>query len=350
MYQLEEEKYLYLLFIIPVIVLLFLYIQFWKRKKQREFADTALLKRLSPEKSVFKPVLKLILVLLAFTCLIIGLVNPRIGTKMETVKREGIDIVFAIDVSKSMLAEDIAPNRLEKSKQIVSQIINQLGNDRIGIVAYAGGAYPVLPITTDYTIAKMYLQSMNTDMISSQGTAIDEAIHMASTYYGDDQKTNKLLILISDGEDHSEESDIAAKEANAIGLKIISIGVGTEKGGTIPIKNENGIVESFLRDREGQVVVTKMNEEILKTIGKNTKGGYVSGNNTKAVLEYVKKSLDTIEKTEFESQQVADFQSQFQWFVGIAFALLFIDIFFLERKTSWVNKLNLFNENKQNKK
>lgn len=262
---------------------------------------------------------------------------------METIKREGIDIVFAIDVSKSMLAEDIAPNRLEKSKQIVSQIINQLGNDRIGIVAYAGGAYPVLPITTDYNIAKMFLQSMNTDIVSSQGTAIGEAIKLASTYYDDGQKTNKLLILISDGEDHSEGSDIAAAAANKLGLKIITIGVGTEKGGSIPIKR-NGVVERFLRDRNDEVVITKMNENILKIIGEKTKGGYINGNNTKEVLEYVKKTLDKIEKTEFESQQVSDFQSQFQWFLGIAFVLFFLDIFFLERKTSWLKKLNLFNE------
>ena len=141
-----------------------------------------MVKKLSPERSVFKPVLKLVVFLLALACLIIGLVNPKIGTKMETVKREGIDIVFAVDVSKSMLAEDIAPSRLDKSKQLVSQIINQLGSDRIGIVAYAGSAFPVLPITTDYSVAKMFLQSMNPDMVSSQGTTLDEAILLTAKY------------------------------------------------------------------------------------------------------------------------------------------------------------------------
>ena len=158
--ELDESKYLYLLFLLPVVVALFLFNLYWKRKKQREFGDLELVKKLSPESSTFKPVLKLVVMVLAFLGLIFGLVNPKIGTKMETVKREGIDIVFAMDVSKSMLAEDIAPSRLEKSKQIVSQIINQLGNDRIGIVAYAGSAFPVLPITSDYSVAKMFLQSM----------------------------------------------------------------------------------------------------------------------------------------------------------------------------------------------
>ncbi|MBP6549525.1 MAG: VWA domain-containing protein [Flavobacterium sp.] len=343
--ELDESKYLYLLFIVPVLVLLFLYNQYWKRKKQREFGDLELVKKLSPEKSIFKPVLKLVVMLLALVGIILGLVNPKIGTKMETVKREGIDIVFAMDVSKSMLAEDVAPSRLEKSKQIVSQIINQLGSDRIGIVAYAGSAFPVLPITTDYSVAKMFLQSTNTDIVSSQGTSLEDAIRLSGTYFDEKSKTSKLLIMISDGEDHSEGAEAAAEEANKLGMKIMTIGVGTEKGSTIPLRR-NGVVESFKRDANNEVVITKLNKEGLTTIAKATKGGYVDGNNTKAVLDYVKNALDNIQKTEFESTQMADFQSQFQWFLGFAFALLFLDVFLLERKTKWVEKLNLFNEKK----
>ncbi|MFV7235233.1 MULTISPECIES: VWA domain-containing protein [Flavobacterium] len=342
--ELDEKKYLYLLFILPIVALVFLVNLYWKRKKQREFGDLEIVKKLSPESSVFKPVLKLVLLLLALLGLILGLVNPKIGTKMETVKREGIDIVFAMDVSKSMLAEDVAPNRLDKSKQVVSQIINQLGSDRIGIVAYAGSAFPVLPITTDYGVAKMYLQSMNTDMVSSVGTSFNEAIKLSTTYF-DDKKTSKLLIMISDGEDHAEGAEEAAEEANKLGVKIITIGIGTEKGGAIPLKR-NGIIESFKRDNNNEVVITKLNQESLKAIAKATKGGYVNGTNTKEVLEYVKNALNNIQKTEFEATQMADFQSQFQWFLGFAFVFLFLDIFLLERKTSWVNKLNLFNENK----
>ncbi len=343
MYELDEKKYLSLLLIVPILVLLFLFNQYWKRKKQREFGDLEMIQKLSHEKSVFKSVLKFTVLILAFGFLVIGLVNPKIGTKSETVKREGIDIVFAVDVSKSMLCEDVAPSRLEKSKQIVSQIINQLVGDRIGIVAYAGSAFPVLPITTDYGVAKMFLQSMNPTMVSSQGTSLDEAIKLSSTYFDDDKKTSKLLILISDGEDHSEGASDAAEEANKLGLKIITIGVGTAKGGPIPLK-ENGRVLSFKRDQNNAVVVTKLNEESLKVISKNTKGGYINGNNTKEVLEYIKNALDNIEKTEFEAQQFTDYNSQFQWFLGIAFFLLLLDVFFLERKTKWLKKLNLFNE------
>lgn len=343
--ELDEIKYLYLLFILPLVVVLFLYTSYWKRKKKKEFGDLEMVKKLSPESSVFKPLLKLVVILLALAGMIFGLVNPKIGTKMETVKREGIDIVFAMDVSKSMLAEDVAPSRLEKSKQIVSQIVNQLGNDRIGIVAYAGSAFPVLPITTDYSVAKMFLQSMNTEMVSSQGTSLDEAIKLSSTYFDDKSKTCKLLILISDGEDHSEGAKVAADEANKQGMRIITIGIGTEKGGTIPLK-KNGVVESYQRDNNDEVVVTKLNRSSMEAIAKATKGGYVNGNNTKEVLEYIKASLDDIQKTEFESTQMADFQSQFQWFLGLAFILLFLDLFLLEKKTNWVKKMNLFNEEK----
>lgn len=344
MYELEEKGYLYLLIVIPILAMLFLYVQYWKRKKQHEFGDLDLIKKLSPEKSIFKPVLKLILVLLGLTFLIVALVNPKMGTKMEKVKRQGIDIVFAIDVSKSMLAEDVAPNRLEKGKQLVSQLINQLGSDRIGIIAYSGSAFPVLPMTSDYGVAKMFMQTMNPGMISSQGTSIDQAIDLAANNFFDKKdKTNKLLIIISDGEDHSDNAENAAEEAQKMGLKIVTVGVGTEKGGPIPLKR-NGVVESFQRDRDDQVVITKRNAEVLAAIAKSSKGGYVDGNSTKAVLDYVKKVLDNTQKTEFEGTMMADFKSQFQWFLGFGFFLLFLDLFLLERKTKWVRKMNLFNE------
>lgn len=341
--ELDEKKYLQLLFLIPILVIIFLYILYWKRKKQREFGDLDMIKRLSPDQSIFKSTLKFVVFTLAMICLIVALANPKIGTKSETIKREGIDIVFAIDVSKSMLCEDIAPNRLDKTKQIVSQIINQFGNDRIGMVAYAGSAFPVLPITTDYSVAKMFLQSMNPGMVSSRGTSLKEAINIGITYFDKKNKTNKLLILISDGEDHEEGIDDAIDDAKEIGLKIITIGVGTEKGGPIPLK-ENGVVKGFQYDNNNEIVNTKLNVETLQAIAKGTQGGYVNGSNTKAVLEYVKNALDNIEKTEFATEQYTDFNSQFQWFLGFTFALLFLDIFLTERKTKWLKKLNLFND------
>ena len=346
--KVDESKYLYLLFLLPILAAIFLYVEFWKRKKQKEFGDVELVKKLSPEKSNFKPALKFGILLLGIAMLILGLVNPKIGTKVEKVKREGIDIVFAIDVSKSMLCEDIAPNRLEKSKQVVSQIINNLGSDRIGIIAYAGSAFPVLPITTDYNVAKMFLQSMNTGMVSSQGSNLDEAIKLSEKYFEGSPNTSKLMIMITDGEDHSDGAENAAEEAKKIGMKIITIGVGTTAGGPIPNK-KNGVIESFHRDKNtGEVVVTKLRPEALEAIAKAAKGGYINGNNTKQTVDFIKKSLNNIQKTEFEATEMKNFQSQFQWFLGIGFFLLLLDVFLLERKTKWVQKLNLFNEKKNN--
>ncbi len=344
MYQLEEKIWFWLLLIIPVIVVVFLVLQIWKRHAQKKFANDYLLKRLSPNRSTFKPILKLLVLCLAFASLTIAMVNPKIGTKLETIKRQGVDIVFAVDVSKSMLAEDVAPNRLEKSKQLVTQIINNLASDRVGIIAYAGKAFPQLPITTDYASAKMFLQSMNTDMLSSQGTAIDEAIQLAKTYYDDEEQTNRVLIIISDGEDHSNIATSVAEEASDEGIKIFTIGVGEAKGAPIPIKRNN-IVLNYKKDNQGQTVITKLNEETLIDIAKEANGQYINGKNTAEVLETIRNILNNMDKKEFEAKQFAEYKDQFQWFLAFGIFFLLIDILLLERKTAWLNRLNLFNEN-----
>lgn len=344
MVQIDEATYFYLFLIFPVMILLYLGLIYWKKKTQRRFAEPTLLKRLTPSKSSFKGGLKLLFLLLGLSGLILGLANPKIGTKLETVKREGVDIVFAIDVSKSMLAEDIAPNRLEKSKRLVSEIINQLASDRIGIIAYAGQAAPQLPITTDYGVAKMFLQYLNTDMLSSLGTAIDEAIKLATTYYDDEDQTNKVLFIVSDGEDHSEGRAIDAVDlAVEQGIRIFTIGVGKEKGAPIPIKR-NGITQELKKDGQGEVVITKLNEEILKEIAEKGNGEYIDGSNTDEAVEKIKEALNQMDKMEFEAKQFADYKDQFQWFLGAGLFFLFLDIFLLDRKTKWLKKLNLFNE------
>lgn len=343
MFEFENTSYFYLLAIVGFFVALFLFGRLRVKLARKKFAQESALQKLIQERSTSKTWLKAGLFLLGLSAVIIALVNPKVGTKTETAKRQGIDIVFALDVSKSMLCEDVAPNRLEKSKQIISQIMNQLGGDRVGLVAYAGSAFPVLPITSDFGVARMFLQSANPTMVSSQGTSLDDAIRISAGYFEEDSKVNKLLILISDGEDHSEGASDAAEEANKIGLKILTIGVGTEQGGPIPLK-ENGITKSFQRDNAGEVVTTKRNEASLKEIADATNGAYVNGNETKATLEAVKAALDNIEKSDLESKEYTDFNSQFQWFIGLALLLLFIDFLMLERTTAWLKKLNLFNE------
>ena len=280
MYQIEEPTYFYYLAVIPAIVVLFLLVLWWKKRTQKQFSDSKLIQKLSPEKSTFKLFLKITVICLALGFLIISLANPKMGTKLETVKRQGVDIVFALDVSKSMIAEDIAPNRLEKAKQIITKIIENLGSDRVGIIIYAGNSYPLLPITTDYAAAKMFLQNATTDMVSNQGTAINEAIERALLYYDNNEQTNRFLVIVSDGEDHQENTLELAKEAAEKGIKIYTVGIGTAKGGPIPLI-DNGRVIGYKKDNRGMVVVTQLNEQILRDIANAGNGKYINGNKTR---------------------------------------------------------------------
>ena len=346
MYKLEEPIYFYFFAIIPVIVVIFLLVLWWKKRTQKKFAELALLEKLAPNLSTFKSVLKLTFLLLGLSFLIISLVNPKMGTKLQTVKREGVDIIFALDVSKSMLAQDIAPDRLEKAKQIISKIIDKLGSDRIGIIIYAGNAYPLLPITTDHAAAKMFLQNANPDMVSSQGTAINEALDLAKTYYNNEEQTNKFLLIISDGEDHQEETKQKAKDIANEGVKVYTIGVGTEKGGPIPIELNGGLI-GYKKDRKGETVITQRKPEILQGIADAADGIYIDGNKTEEPVKAIEKIIANAQKSEFETKQFSDYKDQFQWFLGIGFLFLFIDVFFFERKTKWLKKVDLFNEKEE---
>jgi Ca-activated chloride channel family protein len=346
MYQLESPIYFYLLAVIPVMITGFLWLQWWKKRAQSKFASPSMLAVLTPEKSTFKEVLKFSFFLLAFLFLTFALVNPKIGSQLETVKREGVDIVFAVDVSKSMLAEDIAPNRIDKSKRLVSETINQLRSDRIGIIAYAAKAIPQLPITTDFGAAKMFLQGLNTNMLSSQGTAIEEAIGLANGYFDDENQTNRVLCIVSDGEDHGTGALAVAEKALELGITIFAIGVGTEKGGPIPIK-KRGVVESYKKDDQGEVVITRLQAETLKELANATDGLYVSGEDTQQAVELIIERLQQMDKQEFEAKQFVSYKDQFQWFLSVALFLICLDLFLFRRKTKWIQNLNLFNEGKK---
>jgi Ca-activated chloride channel family protein len=345
MYQLEEPTYFYYLLIIPAMLVLFIGVLWWKKRKQKQFASVDLFKKLSPESSTFKSILKFGVLSFSIALLVIALVNPKMGTKLQTVKREGVDIVFALDVSKSMLAEDIAPSRLDKAKQIITKIIDNLGSDRVGIIVYAGNSYPLLPITTDHAAAKMFLQNANPDMVSSQGTAINEAILRSITFFDDNEQTNRYLFVVSDGEDHGESALSAVEKATKEGIKVYTIGVGTEKGGPIPIK-DNGTIVRYKKDNKGEVVITKLNPKILSEIADTGKGKYIDGNKTQKAIDYIKNLLLKANKTEFDAKQFSDYKSQFEWFVAFGLLFLLFDTFLLEKKTKWIQKLNLFNQTK----
>ncbi|MDO6736662.1 VWA domain-containing protein [Wenyingzhuangia sp. 2_MG-2023] len=346
MQRLEEPIYFYALALLPFLLVVLLYKFWWQKRTQKVFAKHELLQKLAPDYSVYKATIKYVFLALAIAFLVIALVNPKIGTKLETVKREGVDIVFALDVSKSMLSEDIAPNRLEKAKQIILKTIDQLGSDRIGIIIYAGNSYPLLPITTDHAAAKLFLKNASPDMVSSQGTAINEALNSAKNYYNNEEQTNKYLVILSDGEDHEENTIDKAKELAEEGIKVITIGIGTEKGGVIP-DMINGYNKGLKKDKNGEVVITQRHAQVLKEVAENTKGFYVDGNKTATSVNKIIEVLSKAKKTEFETKQFSDYKSQFQWFIGLGILWLILDLFVFEKKTKWVKSVNLFNENEK---
>ncbi len=341
MYQLEEPQYFYLLLLIPAVLVFYGLFLRWKKKAQNYFGDRELLQKLSPERSKNKPFLKLIFSLTIIALLALALVNPQVGSRLEEVQREGVDIVFAIDVSKSMLAEDVQPNRLERAKLLISRTLDELVSDRVGIITYAGRAYPQLPITTDYGAARLFLKNINTDLIPSQGTAIGEAIELATQYFDDADQKNRLLVIISDGEDHEEGIEDAIEEAKEQQISIYTLGIGSERGGPIPEMRGSRRV-GYKKDQNNEVVITKLNNTLLKKIASSSEGKYASGNSTRASVNFLMEEISTMEKKQFETSLFADYEDQFQWLLAPALLLLLLDVFILERKTQWFKNLNLF--------
>ena len=346
MYLFDSPNFLYLAILIPILIIINLLYMSWRKKVQKSYSDTELLNQISPNRSNFKLNLKLVLESFAILFLIVALANPKIGTELKSINREGVDIVFAIDVSKSMLAEDVAPNRLLRSKRIISEIINSLSSDRVGIVAYAAQAIPQVPLTTDFASVKNFLQIIDTNMLSSQGTSIDAALNLSVNFFDKNSETNRVLILISDGEDHDDIPDALLNLISENNINLITVGVGQDSGTTIPIKID-GRVDSYKKDSNGEVVITKRNSTILNKIANSSKGEYVDGNSTEEALNIVKTTLEKIDKSEFETSQFVEYKQQFQVFLVLSLLCIISDIFIFQTKTSWIQNLNLFNENEK---
>jgi Ca-activated chloride channel family protein len=276
-------------------------------------------------------------------CLVIALINPKIGTRLETITRMGVDVVFAIDVSKSMLAEDVTPNRILKAKQILSKAIDELVNDRIGIIVYAGKAYAQLPLTTDYSAAKMFLNTIDTDMVPTQGTDIGNAVEMALSYFESGTEQNRVLFVLSDGESHEEGAIEASEMALENGIIINSIGIGTSQGAPIPIIR-NGIVKGYKKDKSNNVVVTKMDSQMLQQLALSTNGGFIDGTYTQETIGFITTALSKMEQVESETELFSDYEDQFQWFLALSLFFFILEIIIPNRKTLWIRKIKLFGD------
>lgn len=345
MLKFENEILLYLLLIVPILMV-FLYWSHYRRKRMVEQSgERSLLYQLMPDFSIFRLKIKNLLYLAALSFLIIGLANPQQGSKMETVKSEGVDVMIALDVSKSMLAEDIKPNRLERAKQLINSVIENMSNDRVGLIIFAGNAYLQMPLTADYSAAKLFLQSANPDIVPTQGTAIGASIELAMESF--DQETNqyKALIMITDGENHEDDAVAIAERAAAEGVVIHTIGVGSEDGAPVPIF-QNGRRNGYMMDKNGEVVMTKLNTTMLENLASAASGSYFTIRGARNEIDNILRSISEMEKKEFEERMFTDYEDQFQYFIGFALLLLLLEYFISERKAGWFRNWKLFGDKK----
>ena len=343
MFSFANPKALYLLFLIPIILGIFILARRARIKKLKAFGSHTMQNQLMPEVSPYKPWIKITVQLMALLMIIIVIARPRAGSKEQTVKVRGIEVMIALDVSNSMLASSTddrnGVSRLQRSKLILEKLIDKLGDDKVGLIVFAGNAYTQLPITSDFISAKMFLNTISTDMVSTQGTAIGDAIKLAMNSFTQNEKTQKTIIVITDGEDHQGNATELAKEAKSKGVVINVMGVGTTKGSPIPL-NTNG---AFLKDDNGQVVTTFLNEKMAKEIASIGGGIYVSGNDANAVSQ-IDEQLKAIAKSDIEKVVYSKHDEQFPIFAWLALILLVIDIFVLDRKISWLKNINFFSK------
>ncbi|MEZ5022558.1 MAG: VWA domain-containing protein [Chitinophagales bacterium] len=339
--RLEHQEYLWLFAVLVVLSLTY----FWarsKRKKQiQQIGDARLVEQLMPERSKYSNGIRFVLMFLAMSCIIIALANPQVGSKQETVKRKGVDIAIALDLSNSMMAEDTKPNRLERSKQFISKLIDKFQNDRVAFVIFAGNAYLQMPLTIDYSAFNLYLKNINTGIIPTQGTAIGDAIMLAENAFDAGEKKHKALIIISDGENHDEEAIEAAKEAHKNGTKIFTIGVGTPKGNPIPIYDKYGQQTDYLKDKDGSIVLSKLNEKMLQEIALNGGGSYYRLTGGNEVIKSIMSVISEMETKEIEEQVYTDYEDQFQFFLFFGLVLILIEVFINTKKSKFWTKLKV---------
>ncbi len=344
-FRFAHPTFLYLLILVPILAFIHLYFSTQRNKSLLSFGEMRLIKYLMPDVSQKRPALKFYLLLLAFVAIIFTIAGPQFGTKLETVKRKGIEIMIALDVSNSMNAQDIEPTRLERAKLAIARLVDRLSNDRIGMVVFAGQAYVQLPITTDYPSAKMFLAGINTQMVPTQGTAIGAAINLSVNSFTRQDGINRVIIVITDGENHEDDAIQAATAALEKGIKVFTVGMGSPKGAPVPVSIDQP--NNFIKDREGNVVITKIDEAALKNIAAVGQGAYIPANNIREGINNLLDELNELEKSEMEAKVYSEYNDRFQYVAIIVLFLLLIELCILERKNSLLRGVDLFGVEKK---
>jgi Ca-activated chloride channel homolog len=339
MFHLANPEYLFALIIIPILVVMFIFTQRKKRKSIGQFGDYLIINKLMPLVSKRRPVLKFSILLLSLAFIIFSVARPQFGAKLREVKTEGVEIIIALDVSNSMLAEDIKPNRLDAAKRALGKMLDNLKNDKIGLIVFAGEAFVQVPITTDYTSTKIFLESLSTNLIQQQGTAIGEAVRLAIKSFSPDNEKRKVLIIITDGENHEQNPLEAVAEAKEKGILTYTIGLGDTKGTPIPLEGTS----DFRKDNSGNVIMTRLDENMLRQIAEAGDGKYIRANNTKFGLSALYDEIEKLDKSELESRVYSEYEDVFQYIIFLALILLIIDFIILNRKNKQLEKVKIFN-------
>ena len=341
MFRFANIEMLWWLITIPVFVIAYIIYTKRKRRQLLEFGDQELIAQLMPDASKSRPIWKFSLLIVALALLIIAGARPQYGQKETTVKRQGIEVMIALDISNSMLAEDVAPNRLDRAKQMLSKMIDNMVDDKVGLVVFAGEAFTQLPITCDYVSAKMFLNTITPNLIPTQGTAIGAALQTAITSFGaTESEAGRAIILITDGENHEDDAIAAAQKAQELGIQVFVVGIGKPDGSPIPKPGTN----DYFKDRSGQVVVSRLNEEMCQQIAEAGNGIYVRCDNTNTAMRALQQGMEHIATAELESTVYADYNEQYQSFVLIALLLIAIEFFILSRKNHKLARMDLFGE------
>jgi Ca-activated chloride channel homolog len=340
LFRFANPEYLYLLLLLPVMTAIFIFNQVRRRNSLKKLGESPLIDRLVPEISRIRPIIKFIFLLIGISAVIIMLARPQFGSRLEEVKKQGVEVIIALDVSNSMLAEDIQPNRLTRAKQAISKLVDNLDNDKIGLIVFAGDAYTQIPITTDYISAKMFLSTINTEMVPKQGTAIGAAINLAERSFSPGEGKSKALIIITDGENHEDDPVSEAEAASKAGIIIHTIGIGSNEG--VPVPVTTGGKRDYLKDPEGVTVISKLDEDILKKIAISAGGSYVRASSSSIGLDEIFSDIRKMKKDELESTMYTEYNDQYQIFAAIALFFLILDIIIMDRKNRKLQNVRLF--------
>lgn len=340
MFRFALPEYFWALLLIPALTALFVFSRIQRVKALKKYGEPEILKLLMPNVSGIRPVIKFIIFMLALALFIGGLARPQFGSKLKKVKRQGVEIVIALDVSNSMMAEDIKPNRLERAKRAIDRLISKLKDDKIGLIVFAGDAYTQLPITTDYNSAQLFLSAVGPEMVPKQGTAVGAAISMAQRSFSPAEESSKAIIIITDGENHEDDAVSAAEEAHKAGIVVHAIGMGLPQGAPIPVAT--GGQGEYRRDREGNVVITRLDEITLQKISAAGGGIYLRANTAQVGLDDLFDEINKMQKSEMEARSFSEYEEQFQYFFAAGLILLLLEYIILERKNKYLKKIKLF--------